>query len=135
MALDDFGERGRQPCVGIDAIHLAGLNERGDDGPVFGTGVVACEEGVFSVQGDGADGAFYSVVVDLDATVGQEAAEAVAVFGDVGERLAQGRFGRGAGAMMGKPIVEAGKDRCRSLLPYGQSGGGVAAADLGLDGI
>ena len=30
--------------------------------------------------------------------------------------------------MMGKPIVEAGKDRGRSLLPYGQSGEGAATA-------
>jgi hypothetical protein len=74
--------------VGIDDIHLASLNERGDDGPVFGTGVVACEEGIFSVQGDGADGAFDGVVVDLDATIDQEAAKAIAVFGDVGKGLA-----------------------------------------------
>ena len=35
----------------IDAVHFAGLDERGDDGPVFGTGVVAGEEGVLAVQG------------------------------------------------------------------------------------
>jgi hypothetical protein len=88
MALDDCGERGRQPCVGIDAVHLAGLDERGDDGPVLGTCIVAGEEGVLAVQGDGADGAFDSVAVDLDAAVDQEASEAVAVFCDVGECLA-----------------------------------------------
>ena len=38
---------------GIDAVHLAGLGQRDDDGPVFGTGVVAGEEGVLAVQGDG----------------------------------------------------------------------------------
>lgn len=90
MPLDDGGERGGQPCVWIDAVHLASLDERRDDGPVFGSGVVAGEEGVFPVQGDGADGAFDGVVVDLDATIGQKAAEAVTVLGDVGERLAQG---------------------------------------------
>jgi hypothetical protein len=44
---------------------------------------VACEEGVLAVKGDGADGAFDGVVVDLDAAIGQEAAKAVAVFGDL----------------------------------------------------
>jgi hypothetical protein len=40
------------------------------------------------VQGDGADGAFDGVAVDFDATIGQEAAEALAVSGDVGQGLA-----------------------------------------------
>ena len=46
MALDDGGERGGQPRVRVDAAHFAGLDERGDDGPVFGSGVVPCEQGV-----------------------------------------------------------------------------------------
>lgn len=33
----------------IDAVHLAGLDQRGDDGPVLGFGIVACEEGILSV--------------------------------------------------------------------------------------
>ena len=78
------------PCVGIYSIHLAGLDQRDDDGPVFSTGVMTCEEGVLAVQGDGADRAFDGIVVDLDTPISQEAAEAVAVFGDVGQRLAQG---------------------------------------------
>jgi len=97
--------------MGIDAVHLAGLNQRGDDGPVFGTGVVACKEGVLPVQGDGADAAFDGVVVDLDAAIGQEPAKSVAVFGDIGQRLAKWRFGRGAGAVMGKPVVDTREDR------------------------
>lgn len=52
MALDDSCERGGQPGVGIDAVHFAGFDQRGDDGPVFGSGVVPCEEGVLPVQGN-----------------------------------------------------------------------------------
>ncbi len=51
---------------------------------------MAREEGVLAVQGDGADGAFDGVVVDLDAAIIQEAARAVAVFGDLCEGFAQG---------------------------------------------
>lgn len=51
--------------------------------------------------GDGADCAFDSVAVDLHAAIGKEAAKAVAGFGDIGECLAQGRFGGGAGAVVG----------------------------------
>ena len=85
--------------MGIDAVHLTGLDQRGDDGPVFSSGVVSCEQGVLAVQGDGADGAFDGVVVDLDAAIGEEAAKAVAVFCDVGKGLAQGRLCRGAAAL------------------------------------
>lgn len=37
--------------------------------------------------------------------------------------------------MMGEPVVDAGKDRGRALLPYGQSDCGIATADFGLDGV
>lgn len=49
---------------------------------------MSCEEGVLSVQGDGADGSFDGVVVDLNAAIGGEAA--VAVSGNIGKSLAQG---------------------------------------------
>lgn len=45
---------------------------------------MAGEEGVLAVRYDGADRALGSVAADLDAIVGQEAAYAVAVFGDIG---------------------------------------------------
>jgi hypothetical protein len=35
VTLDDGGERCRQPYEGIDTVHLAGLDERGDDDPRF----------------------------------------------------------------------------------------------------
>ena len=36
MALNDCGERGLPPWGGIDAVHLTGLDQRSDDGLVFG---------------------------------------------------------------------------------------------------
>lgn len=135
VALNDGGERVGQLSVRIDAVHFAGLDERGDDGPVLGSGVMTCEECILSVQRDGADGAFDGVVVDLDAAIGEEAAKALAVFRDVGECFAQGRFGRGAGAVVDQPVVDAGEDGGGALLPDGQSGGGGAAADPGFDGV
>ena len=58
MSTDDGGERGRQPRLGIDAVEFAGFDQRGEDRPVLGPGVVAGEESVLPVQGNGADGAF-----------------------------------------------------------------------------
>ena len=47
------GERGGQSALGIDAVHLADLDERNDEPLVFGSCVVACEVDVLPVQGDG----------------------------------------------------------------------------------
>ena len=54
----------------IDRVDLAGFDQRRDDAPVSGPGIMTCEERVFAVQGDGANGAFDGVIIDLDATVG-----------------------------------------------------------------
>ena len=54
-------------------VDLAGLDQRGDDSPVLGAGVVSREEGFLTVQGDGTDRAFDGIAVDLDATVDQDA--------------------------------------------------------------
>ena len=51
MTVDDCFQRFGQPGVGIDGVELAGLDQRGDGGPVLGPGIVAGEEGVLSVQG------------------------------------------------------------------------------------
>lgn len=125
VALHDGDERCGQSGVEIDGVHFAGLDQRVDDGPVFGYGIMSLEEGVLSVEGNGADSAFDCVVVNLDATICQEKAKTVAVFGDVGERLTEGRFRRGASAAVDQAVTDAGKGRRRALLPYGRSGGGL----------
>ncbi len=73
----------------VDGIEFAGFDQAGQHRPVLRSGIVACEEGVLSVQRDGADGAFDGVAVDLDAAIFEEPAEAVPVFGDVFESLAE----------------------------------------------
>ena len=78
--------------VGIGVVELAGLDQRGDDSPVFRPGIVSGEEGVLSVQRDGADGPLDGVAIELDPAIGQEQAQAVPVFGDVLQGLAQGDF-------------------------------------------
>lgn len=51
---------------------------------------MAREQGILAIERDGADRALDGVAVQFDATIGQEAAETVAVFGDIGQCLAQG---------------------------------------------
>lgn len=78
---------------------------------------MASEEGVLSIQGYGADRAFDGIVVDLDAAICQEPAQAVAVFRDIGQCLTEGRFGGSAGAMIAQPVIKTGKDRGGQFLP------------------
>lgn len=111
MTSDDGREGGRQPGVRTCAIQLAGLDKRGDDGPVLGPCVVAREEGVLAAQGDGTDGPLNGVAVDLDAAIGQEAAKAVSVLGDIAQRFAEGRLCGDAGTVVDKPVADPGKDR------------------------
>ena len=121
MAVDDGGERAGQPCMWIDCVHLAGLDQRGDDGPVFCVCIMAGKERVLPVQGDGADRALDGVAVELDAAICQETAQAVAVFRDRCQCLTEGRFGGSAGAVMAQPIIKAGKDRDGTFFEIGRA--------------
>jgi hypothetical protein len=70
---DDVGEVG----VRFDAHEFAGLDQRGDDGPMLAAAVGAREERVFAVQRDRPDCAFDDVGVDLDTAVVEEAGQAL----------------------------------------------------------
>ena len=77
MAVDDFGERVGEIDLRIDARELAGLDQRGDDSPVFPAAVGAGEERVLAIEGDGSDRALDHVGVHLDPAVVEEAGKAL----------------------------------------------------------
>ena len=53
----DVGPKGRhQKGVRPDGVEFAGLDQRGESGPVFGTGIVAREVGVLTARGAVAGG-------------------------------------------------------------------------------
>ena len=72
VSVDDGCEDAGQVAVRFDLVQLAGLDQRREHGPVLCASVVAREERVLSLQGDGADCAFDGVAVHFDATLGQE---------------------------------------------------------------
>lgn len=121
--------------MGINGVELAGLDQRGDHGPVLGADVVTGEESVLAIQRDGADGPLDGVVVELDPAVAKEQAEAVPVFGDGFQRRAQRRFRPDASPVAGEPGVQVSDDRCGALLPGCETGRGITPADLRLDAI
>ena len=75
MAVDDPVEDVSEVGLRFDAVELASLDKRGDDGPVFSAAVGAGEERVLAIERNGTDGALDDVGVDLDAAVIQEAGE------------------------------------------------------------
>ena len=82
----EIGER-------LDAVDLAGFDQRSDAAPGDAAFVMAREQGILAIEGDGgADQVFDPVVVDLDATVGQEGLQPIPVIVDVGELFAQPGF-------------------------------------------
>jgi len=78
-----------EPVLEIDSVEFASLDERGDHGPVLGADVMASEERILAVQGNGADGALDDVVIHLNLTVFKILGQAVPMFGNIVERLSE----------------------------------------------
>lgn len=79
VAVDSGGERGGQVGLRINRIELTRLDERGDGRPVLSISVVPGEECVLAIEGNRPDCSLDSVVVDLDAAVGQKELQTIPV--------------------------------------------------------
>lgn len=110
MTVDDGGERGGQVGERIDGIQFAGLNERGDGRPVLSSRVMSSKKCILAIESNRPDGPLYGIVVDLDAPVGQEEFQAIPVFGDVGQGLAEWGLRCDAGAVKDKPGLHVGDE-------------------------
>lgn len=95
-----------QIAVGLDPIEFAGFDQGGDDGPVLRASIMSGEERVFTVEGDGTDGALDGVGIQFDATVVEEPAQPIPVFGDVFEGFSGRRLGRDTGAVLDEPDLK-----------------------------
>lgn len=84
-------------------------------------------------MGDGTDGSLDGISIQFDTPVGQEQTEPAPVFGDVFQCLAQGRFRRDAGTVVGEPGFQIGYDRCGAFLSRDEAGHGITPPDFGLD--
>ena len=111
MAVDDGGQRGAQIGQRLDGIELAGFDERGDGCPVLCSRIVASEERVLAVQRYRPNGSLNAVIVDLDATVGQEDTQAIPEFGDIGDCFSERRLSSDAGTMKREPCLHIGDQR------------------------
>jgi hypothetical protein len=85
MACCDGFERCLEIGVWLDAVELAGLDEGRDARPGSAAFIMAREQRVFPVEGNGAYRAFDDVAVHLDGAVIKEQLQAVHVFCNVAE--------------------------------------------------
>ena len=77
MIVSDASEDVSEIRLWVDAVQLAGLDQRGVDCPVLGAAIGSCEERILAIEGDRADGALDDVGIDLDPAVIEEADKAV----------------------------------------------------------
>lgn len=89
VAVDDGVERAGQIGERIDRIELAGLEERRDGYPVLFSRIVSGKESILTIEGDRPDSSLDRVVVDLDATVGEENKRPIPAFGDIAQSYAE----------------------------------------------
>ena len=121
MFVGDGGEGCAQIGVRVDGVEFASFDQGRHSRPSAAALIMAGEERVLSVQGDGADGVFDRVAVHLDAAIGQEDLQAVPVAVDVAELFAKAGFGGDAGALMGQPLAEIGDKRGGLCLANGEA--------------
>src|SRR5713226_8712552 len=104
-----------------------------DGGPVFGAAIGACEQRVFAIERDGADGSFDGIVIDLDAAIVDEAGQAFPARQGVADRLGELAFLADQAEFCAQPLLECSGERPAFLLPGDASLLGAAATDVLLD--
>src|SRR4051794_17380608 len=85
--VDELGQHVGQVSMRIDAMQFAGLDQRGEHGPVFCPFVAASEQSIFSVESERAHALLDGIGVDLDAAVVEEAQQPIPLIEAVADGL------------------------------------------------
>jgi hypothetical protein len=123
MAVDDPGEEVGQIADRVDIVQLTCIDQRGDGGPVFGAAIRACEQGIFPVERDGADGAFDGVVIELDATIVDKACQALPARQGVPDCVGEFALLTDKAKFFPQPWFKGIDQRLTFLLPDGATAG------------
>jgi len=67
--VDELAEHVGEVGLRIDAVQFAGLDQRGDAGPILRPLIVAGEECILAIEHDRTDAAFDDVGIELDAAI------------------------------------------------------------------
>src|SRR5215472_18956172 len=131
--IDQPGENIGQISLRVDATEFAGLDERGDAGPILRTLIMPGEERILAIENNRADASFDDVGVELDAAVVEEPREAVPMVQGVADVLGDGGLGRDASELLLEPGLECRHERLAALLAHRAALIGTAAPDRLLD--
>src|SRR3546814_13471544 len=101
----EAGEGFGQPLVGVDGAELATFDERSDHRPVVAALVGTGKQGIFAIASQRPDRSFDGIGVEVDATVIDEALEAVPAGECVADRFAEFALGAALAATGGKILV------------------------------
>jgi len=121
MAVGDGCQSCPEIGEGLDAVDLAGFDQRGDAAPGDAAFVVTREERIFAIEGNGSDQVFDFVGVDLDAPNGQDGLQPLLLVVDTGQLLAQPGFAGYLAALYLKPVTEGHHQWCGAGLTGGQT--------------
>ena len=133
--IDQPGEDVGQIGLRVDATELAGLDERGDAGPILRALIMPGEERILAIKNNRADASFDNVGVELDAAIVEEPREPLPMVQGVADVLGDGGLGRDADELLLEPGLERRHQRLAALLAHRAALIGAAAPDRLLNGI
>ena len=133
--IDELGEHVGEVGLRIDAVQLAGFDERGDTGPVLRTLIVAGEQRVLAIKRDGADAALDDVGVEFDAAVVEEPSEPVPMAQAVADGFGDQGLTRDARELLFEPGFERQHKRLAPFLAHRATLAGAVPPDRLLDRI
>ena len=108
VTIDDAREDVGQIRERVDVVQLAGLDQGRNGGPMLGASVGTREQCVLPVERDRADGALDVVVVEFDATVIDEARQALPARQSVSDGLCKFAFLADQTEFYAQPRLERG---------------------------
>src|ERR1700760_2674846 len=131
--LGDLGEDIGQIALWLDAVQLAGFDERSDETPSSCSLVMACEQSILAVQSDGANGSLDGVAIDFDGAVIDEPRQPVTTLETVADDFGHFATPGQERQLLLQPTEQIVNEWRGVGLTHGTAFLGTAATDLGLE--
>ena len=133
--IDEADENVGEIGLGLYAVQFASLDQRSEDGPIFGAVIVTREESILARKSLRAHGTLDDIGVELDAAVIKKADEAAPMPEAVADDPGGIRSAREPRELMLEEDLERVDEWARSYLARGTALIGTCAAHILLDGV
>ena len=108
--VDELAEHVGEVGLRIDAVQFAGLDQRGNAGPILRPLIVAGEQCILAIEHDRTDAAFDDVGIEFDAAVIEETDEPVPVIQAITALVGDRRLAGDEGKLVLEVRRETGKE-------------------------